>query len=282
MVGNDDGVGAGIHGCLGILDIENALDDQRAAPLLLDPGDIAPRKLGIELRMRPMRQRRHVGNVLGVTDDVAEGMTLRFQHLHAPGRPHRHLPEVFRCHFGWGGEAVADVVVALSEDLQIGRQHQRRAFRRLGAVNEVQDEVAILHDVELEPEGLLRHRGDVLDRADAHGRQGEGNAELFCRAGCQHLAIGVLHAGETGRRQRHRHGSFLADHGGCQRPVGHIDKNTLTQLDLGEIRLVRLIGRFRPGAGIGILEKHLRHAPFGELLQFGNGKRRGHGSLPFR
>ncbi|SCB44628.1 hypothetical protein GA0061101_11958 [Rhizobium lusitanum] len=217
-----------------------------------------------------------------MTDDIAEGMTFRFQHLHAPGRPRRHLPDVFRREFRGCGEAVADIVVALAEDLQVGRQHQRRAFCRLGTTDEVQDEVAILHDVELEPERLLRHGGDVFDGADAHRRQREWNAEFLCRARRQHLAVGVLHAGEARRCQRYRHGGVLADHGRFQRTIGHIDENALAQLDLGEVRLVGVIGRFRPRTGIGVLEEHLRHAPLCELLQFGNGKRRGHSSLPSR
>ncbi len=57
VVGHDDGVGPGIDGLFRILDIEDALDDQRAAPLFLDPGDILPRQLRIELFMRESRDR---------------------------------------------------------------------------------------------------------------------------------------------------------------------------------------------------------------------------------
>jgi hypothetical protein len=48
--------------------------------------------------------------------------------------------------------------------------------------------------------------GHVLDRADAHGRQREGHAEIARRAGREDLAVGVLHAGQARGRQRHRHG----------------------------------------------------------------------------
>ena len=40
--------------------------------------------------------------------------------------------------------------------------------------------------------GRLRVGGDVFDREDALGRQGEGNAELLGRHGRVHLAVGVL------------------------------------------------------------------------------------------
>ena len=64
--------------------------------------------------------------------------------------------------------------MALAEDLQVERQHQRRAARGLGAVDQSRSTVAVAHDVELEPEGLRRRLRDVLDRADPHGREAKG------------------------------------------------------------------------------------------------------------
>ena len=147
-------------------------------------------------------------------------------------------------------QPVAQILVALAEDLQVERQHQRRAFRRLGAVDQVRDEVAVAHHVELEPERLLRYRGHILDRADAHCRQRERHAEFLRRLRRQHLAVGMLHAGQAGRRQRHRHRHLLADHRAFERAVGHVDQHALAQLDLAEILLVGAIGALGPGAGI--------------------------------
>ncbi len=186
--------------------------------------------------------------------------------MHQPGR----VAICQRClgvSFGGRRQAVAQVLVALAEDLQVERQHQRRALRGLGPVDQVQHELALAHDVELEPEGLGRDRRDILDRADAHGRQREGNAEGFGRLGCQHLAIGVLHAGQPGRRQRHRHRHLLADHGRFQRAVGHVDQHPLAQLHLGEVFLVGAIGALGPGAAVGVIEEELRYAALGKGLE---------------
>ena len=60
-------------------------------------------------------------------------------------------------------QAVADVLVPLAEDLQIQRQHQRGTARGLGAVDQPVDEVAVAHEVELEPERLGGMLGHVLD-----------------------------------------------------------------------------------------------------------------------
>ncbi|MNL89594.1 hypothetical protein D3C87_2200120 [compost metagenome] len=42
VVGNDDGVGAGFGRHAGVFGIKNALDDELAAPELLDPFHILP------------------------------------------------------------------------------------------------------------------------------------------------------------------------------------------------------------------------------------------------
>ncbi|MCY1240769.1 hypothetical protein D9M72_536310 [compost metagenome] len=177
---------------------------------------------------------------------------------------------MLRRHLRRRGEAVAQVLVTLAEDLQVERQHQRRALRRLGAVDKVQHEFALAHDVKLEPEGLGGDRGDVLDRADAHGREREGDTKGFGGLGRQHLAIGVLHAGEAGWGKRHRHRNLLTDHRRFERPVGHVDQHPLAQLDLGEILLIGAIGAFGPGAAVGVVEEELRHATFGERLEIAN------------
>ncbi len=118
-------------------------------------------------------------------------------------------------------------------------------FAALARLIRFEHEVLIAHHVELEPEGLRGDRGDILDRADAHGRQREGNAEFLGGAGRQHFAVGMLHAGHAGRRKGHRHRHLLADHRRFQRAVRHVDQHALAQLDLGRNRS-RSPGRSTP------------------------------------
>lgn len=117
--------------------------------------------------------------------------------------------------------------MALAENLQVERQHQRRASGGFGAIDEIIDEVAVLHHVKLEPERFGGDGGDILDGANAHGGKRERHAEFFRRFCRQHLAIGMLHAGEASGGERHRHRNLLADHFGGERPVGHIHQHTL-------------------------------------------------------
>ena len=81
---------------------------------------------------------------------------LRAQHAQAPARLGRQVEEVGERRLGRRGQAVLEVLVALAEDLQVERQHQRAALRGAGALDQALDEVAVAHHVELEPERRRR------------------------------------------------------------------------------------------------------------------------------
>ena len=150
--------------------------------------------------------------------------------------------------------------MALALHLQIDGEYQRAALRRDGALDERLREAAVLHHIELEPERLRGSRRHVLDRADRHGREAEGNAGLLGGAGGEDLAIGILHAGEAGRGERQRQRRRLADDRRRGRAVGNIDHDALAQLqrlEIGAVRLQRLLGI---GAAVAIFEEGARHA----------------------
>ncbi len=137
MIGYDNGVSTGFRGHFGIFDVENTLEDELAAPLFLDPLDVAPVELRIELFCRPGRQRRQIGNIFRMAGNVAEGAPLRTQHSKAPGGAGRHLPDMLGRKFRRSGKAVADILVALAENLEIKGENQGRATGSLGAANQV-------------------------------------------------------------------------------------------------------------------------------------------------
>jgi hypothetical protein len=103
------------------------------------------------------------------------------------------------------------------------------------AVDQPIDEVAVAHDIELEPEGSVGVPRHVLDGADAHCRQRERDAGARGGAGGEDFAVGMLHSGHAGGRDRDGHADRLADHGRRQRSVGHIDGDALAQLDPFEV-----------------------------------------------
>ena len=163
--------------------IQDSLDDQFAAPALADPVDVFPGELGIELFADPRRQRRHVANALDVTDDVTKPVAPGGEHIQAPARPRQNLQRRIQRRFGRGAQAVADIVVALAENLQVQGQHQCAAAGIFGSIDQATDEIAVLHHVKLEPEGFAGVFGYIFDRADAHGRQGETARRIFPRRG---------------------------------------------------------------------------------------------------
>ena len=200
--------------------------------------------------------------------DVAEAAALRAQHAQAPARLGGQVDEVGDGGLGRGRQAVLDVLVALAQDLQIQRELQRRAVGGLGAVDEAVDEVAVAHHVHLEPERVAaRVLCNVLNGANAHGGQRERNAKRLGRLGAQDFAIGVLHAGQARRRNRHRHGHVLPHHGGAGGTAFHVHRHALAQLDALEVRLVGAVGALGVRARIGIVVEHARHAALGDDAQ---------------
>ncbi len=195
-------------------------------------------------------------------------MALRPQHRHAPARARGELEEGVEIDPGRRRKPVAGILVPLAENLQVQRQHERRAPRRLGPIDQVMHELAVPHHIELEPERRPAGRfGHVLDRTDAHGRKCEGNSERPRGFGSKHLAIGVLHAAEPRGRDGDRHRDLFPRHRRGQRAIGHVHGHALAKLDLLEVGFVGAIGAFRPGPGIRVIEEHARHAPPGARLE---------------
>ncbi|KAG0752279.1 hypothetical protein G6F22_021930 [Rhizopus arrhizus] len=91
----------------------------------------------------------------------------------------------------------------------------------------------------------------------------------------------MLHAGQAGRRNRQRHHDVMAHQGGAQRPAFHVHRHALAQLDLLEVAFIGAVRAFGPGAGIGVVVEHARHALLRNGAQiFDAGDRRkvsGHG-----
>jgi hypothetical protein len=204
---------------------------------------------------------------LDVAHDVAELPALGARHAQAPVRLGEQVRDGRQRGLDRHRQAVLQVLVALRQDLQVQRQHQRRAFGGLGPLDQALDEGAVAHHIELEPERVGAVGRHVLDRADAHRRQGERHAELAGRARRQDLAVGPLHAGRAHGCQRHRHGHVLAHQLGAGGAVVHVDGHSLSELDLLEVVFVRPVRALGPGAGVDIVVEHARHALVREHAQ---------------
>jgi len=206
VVGDDECVGARLHGQLGVAHVLDAFEDELATPAFLDPLHIAPVQRGVELAGRPARQTAHVAHAADVAHDIAKLAPWCAQHAQRPAWLGGDVDHVFDGQLGRRGQAVAQVFVALPQNLQVQREHQGAAVGGFGAVDQALDEGAVFHHVELEPKAFASMLGHVFDRANAHGRQGEWHTKLLGGAGGQNFTVGVLHAGQAGGGDGHRHG----------------------------------------------------------------------------
>jgi hypothetical protein len=150
--------------------------------------------------------------------------------------------------------------VALAQDLQVQREHQRRAAGGLGAVDQALDEVAVAHHIELEPERVPACWATSSMEQMLMVDSVNGMPNFLGRARGQDFAIGMLHAGQARGRNGHRHGHVLADHGGARAAVFHVHGHALAQLDALEVGLVGAVGALGPRARVGIVVEHARHA----------------------
>ena len=198
--------------------------------------------------------------VLHEAGDIAEVAALGFQRAHQPAGLADEVDHVLeivdlRRH----RQAVLDVGMALADHLQIDGQHQRTALRLDGALDQLLDEAAILHDIELKPERLLDILGEVLDRIDRHRRERIGNAARLRGAAGVNFAVAILHAGGADRRADQRHGGLLAEDRGRGVAVGDIDQDTLAEFQLLQIRGIGAERILAIGAVVDIIEERLRH-----------------------
>ena len=126
--------------------------------------------------------------------------------------------------------------MALTENLEVDREDERAASGRGRTLDQRLDEPAIPHHVELEPERLASRLRHVLDRADRHGGERERDACGLCGPAGENLAIPMLHAAQADRRKRERQRGLLADDGGGEVALRHVDQHALAQQQALEIR----------------------------------------------
>ena len=103
------------------------------------------------------------------------------------------------------------VAVAGAGSRHIDGKDQRRAAGGFGALQRIAHKAAVAQDIQLEPHRALDGRGDLFDRADGNGREGERNAFVVRRAGGLHFAAAGVHPAQPDRRQRRRHRQLLVE-----------------------------------------------------------------------
>ena len=154
VVGHDDAVRAARGRFARVVGIENALDDQRALPLLAHPFDVLPGDARVEIGADPAHQ-------VGERRARAEQRSRDCPWSAAGRGPRRPTPSRAAAALEQAGcraahrsrQPGAIIAVARARHGEIDGEQQRAAARLLGPRDHVADEAAVLDDVELEPEG---------------------------------------------------------------------------------------------------------------------------------
>ena len=88
----------------------------------------------------------------------------------------------------------------------------------------------------------------------------------------------MLHAAEPDRRERERQRHLLAENGGGEIALRHVDEHALAQLDALEVGAVGAQRLLRVGAGFGVVEERARHLAAGRAAQVFNAGQGAHAS----
>jgi hypothetical protein len=203
VIGHDDRIGAGVCRDLRILNIVDALEDQRTVPALLDPVDRFPVERRVELlscvqsasddmsvtpftwpTMLP-KVRFFVPSMPRLSRRGLKARLIRLAIVGFGGADRPFLMSLWRCARIWRSSVSTRPSSLPPWRARSGRRRSRgRASRRAGTRR-----------------ASCVAFGDFLDGADAHRRQRERDAEFLGGAGGCDLAIGMLHAGHADRER---------------------------------------------------------------------------------
>ena len=106
MVADDNRVCPHLKRHLGILGIQNTLEDYLAAPLLFQFGDFSPIKRRVELFGRPGTKIGGVVDAVHMAHDIAETAAFGTQHANSPTPFGAKVGDCFSGHFGRSGKTV--------------------------------------------------------------------------------------------------------------------------------------------------------------------------------
>src|SRR5699024_12282749 len=74
VVGHDDAVGPGLDRAARVIDLHDALEEQRAVPSLAQPGDVVPGHARVELAIDPGLDSVEIAGIGHLVGEAAEGM----------------------------------------------------------------------------------------------------------------------------------------------------------------------------------------------------------------
>ena len=272
MVGDHDAVGPETHRVLGVLRVEDALDDHRAFPEFADPFQVFPTDRRVEVVGQPANVVLQVGGFAQVFGDIAQVVGAAHQaHIEGPLRLGHCLQHAPLRRVGAGHTGVS-VTVACARCRHVNGEHQRCHPGGLRPLQGVAHEAAILEHIQLEPDRLRALRGHFLNRTHRHCRQAKRDVFVGRRLGCLHFTASRIHAGQPDGAEDDRHRQFRAEQMGAQAQVVDIAQDALAQADLGQVRTVGAQRVLGVGAAVDVIEQKARQLALGRSAVVGSGR----------
>ncbi|MNV60779.1 hypothetical protein D3C71_1532540 [compost metagenome] len=163
------------------------------------------------------------------------------------------------------------IAVTCARRRHIHSEHQRGHTGRLGPLQRIAHEAAVLEHIQLEPHRPVDRRRHFLDRADRDGGQRERNPAARRRPRRLHFTAARVHAGQPDRGQRHRHRQAFAEQLRFQAQIGHVAQDALAQCDVRQIRDIAFQGVLGIRAAIDVVEQERRQAALRRCAVIGGG-----------
>jgi len=267
VVGQQDAVDAQVDEALGVLHRLDTLDDDLARPHGADDLEVLVAD----------------GGVHGVVEQLAHGAAGglqggelqlgRGQEVEPPPRAGDRVEDGAGRDLGRDGEAVALVAQAGPGHGGVHGEHEGVEAGGRGALDQPVGDLALAHDVELEPVAPVGVGGlDVLDGGGAQRGQGEGDPGGAGGPGPGDLALGLHEAGETGGRDTEGHGRAPAQDFAGGVDVDGRAQDVGVELDVAEGLAGAAQGDLTLGGAVGVVEGRGRSAALGDLAQVPGGQ----------
>ena len=263
VVGDDDSVSAAADRFARVVRVQEALDEERPAPLLAQTVDVTPTNVGIELLVH----QRAEGDDRGPFAVIDEGRRRRLRHAHEPARPAQEVEHAARTPPQRKRHAVAGVAVAARHHLIVDGEDERLVTGRRRAGREFRGEATILIEKHLHP---FRSRRGCADLLEGRGRGVAGavdGPEPRRRAGRGEFGVRPQETGEAGRPDDDGRAQFGAEQ--LDRLVAR--RRALEQLgrelDRRQRRLVAAHGDLVAGRAVDHVEQHPRQPLSGKRAQ---------------
>ena len=189
------------------------------------------------------------------------------QQLHKPPGVLQGIRDVAWTELERDGKVVVEIAHTLAPHGQVHRDDQRFEPRRLGALQQLPEIVAVLQDIGLKPQTPPGLFGHGFDQGGGAAGQRIGDTRRACSSGQSQLGVRMTKAACTGGRDGHGQLGGLSQNSDIQFRLTHVTQHMRSPGPMRKGLTVGAQGEFLLGAPIKKFENEARQPPARELSQ---------------